>query len=59
MVQAHGEELFKSGTFFCSETVVQIINELLEKPYDETIVRATSGFPIGMSKAGCLCGAVS
>lgn len=59
MVQARGEELFRSGTFFCSEAVVQTINEILEKPYSEDIVRAASGFPIGMGKAGCLCGAVS
>jgi len=59
MVQANAEELFRSGTFFCSEAVVQTINELLGKPYDESIVKMASGFPIGMGKAGCLCGAVS
>ena len=58
-VQANAEELFRSGTFFCSEAVVQTINELLGKPYDENIVKLASGFPIGMGKAGCLCGAVS
>jgi C_GCAxxG_C_C family probable redox protein len=59
MVQANAEELFRSGTFFCSESVVQTINELLKKPYDESIVKMASGFPVGMGKAGCLCGAVS
>jgi C_GCAxxG_C_C family probable redox protein len=59
IVQANAEELFRSGTFFCSESVVQTINELLGKPYDENIVKLASGFPIGMGKAGCLCGAVS
>lgn len=58
-VQSNAEELFRSGTFFCSESVVQTINELLGKPYDSSIVKLASGFPIGMGKAGCLCGAVS
>lgn len=58
-VQADAEELFRSGTFFCSEAVVHAINELLGKPYDENVVKLASGFPIGMGKAGCLCGAVS
>lgn len=58
-VQANAEELFRSGTFFCSESVVQTINELLGKPYDENVVKMASGFPVGMGKSGCLCGAVS
>ena len=58
-VQADAEQLFRSGTYFCSEAVLQTINELLGKPYDEKIVKLASGFPIGMGKSGCLCGAVS
>lgn len=58
-VQAEAEELFRSGTFFCSESVVYTINELLGRPYDDSVVKMASGFPIGMGKAGCLCGAVS
>jgi C_GCAxxG_C_C family probable redox protein len=58
-VQTNAEELFRSGTYFCSEAVVQTINEFLGKPYDENVVKLASGFPIGMGKSGCLCGAVS
>lgn len=58
-VQADAEELFRSGTYYCSESVVQTINELLGKPYSEDVVKLASGFPIGMGKSGCLCGAVS
>ncbi|MCB2290189.1 C-GCAxxG-C-C family protein [Clostridium sp. CS001] len=58
-IQANAEELFRSGTFFCSEAVVQVINEFLGKPYEENVVKLASGFPIGMGKSGCLCGAVS
>lgn len=59
IVQANAEELYRNGTYFCSEAVVQTINELLGKPYDPNVVKLASGFPIGMGKAGCLCGAVS
>jgi len=58
-VQAVAENYFRSGTFFCSEAVVQTINEVLGKPYDDSIVKMASGFPIGLGKSGCLCGAVS
>lgn len=58
-VQADSEELYRNGTFFCSEAIVQTINDLLGKPYDDNVVKLASGFPIGMGKAGCLCGAVS
>lgn len=58
-VQNEAEELFRSGTFFCSEAVVQTINNFLGKPFDDNVVKLASGFPIGMGKSGCLCGAVS
>jgi len=58
-IQSESEELFRSGTYFCSESVVQTINDLLGRPYDPSVVKLASGFPIGMGKAGCLCGAVS
>ncbi|MCG4586191.1 C-GCAxxG-C-C family protein, partial [Anaerosalibacter bizertensis] len=50
---------FERGEFFCSEAVVHTINRLLDKPYNDDIVKMASGFPIGMGKSGCLCGAVS
>lgn len=58
-VKKEAEGYFARGEFFCSEAVVQTINRLLGKPYDDNIVKMASGFPIGMGKSGCLCGAVS
>jgi len=58
-VQNEAEGYFERGEFYCSESVAQTINNLLGKPYDENIIKMASGFPIGMGKAGCLCGAVS
>lgn len=58
-VQSDAEELFRSGTYFCSEAVLQTINEVLGMPYEANVVKLASGFMIGMGKAQCLCGAVS
>ena len=58
-VKEEAEGYFERGEFFCSEAVVQTINNLLGNPYDNNIVKIASGFPIGMGKSGCLCGAVS
>lgn len=58
-VKEEAEDYFRKGEFFCSESVVHTINDLLGKPYDDNIVKMASGFPIGMGKKGCLCGAIS
>lgn len=47
-VREEAEGYFARGEFFCSESVVQTINNLLGKPYDEKIVKMASGFPIGI-----------
>ncbi len=58
-IRETAEEYFRSGTFFCSEAVLQTINDALGKPFSDEIVKMASSFPIGMGKAQCLCGAVS
>jgi len=58
-VREIAEGYFDRGEFFCSEAVLHTINQLLGTPMPEEITRMASGFPVGMGKAGCLCGAVS
>lgn len=58
-VQKEAEGYFQRGEFFCSEAVVQVINDTLGKLYPDEVVKLASGFPIGIGKAQCLCGAVS
>lgn len=58
-VQKEAEGYFQRGEFFCSEAVVQVINDTLGRIYPEEVVKLASGFPIGLGKAQCLCGAVS
>ena len=58
-IKQDSEELFSSGTLFCSEAVLTVINNYLGQPYHPDVVKMASGFPVGMGTAGCLCGAVS
>ena len=58
-IRETAETYFRKGEFFCSEAVVQTINDALGQPYPEEVVKLASGFPIGLGKAQCLCGAVS
>lgn len=58
-VRKKAEGYFERGEFFCSEAVVHTINEFLNWPFDPSITKLASAFPVGMGKAGCLCGAVS
>lgn len=58
-VRETAEGYFDRGELFCSEAVVKTINDLLGKPYNDDVVKLASGFPIGLGKSQCLCGAVS
>jgi C_GCAxxG_C_C family probable redox protein len=53
------EEMYRSGKFLCSEAVFLAANEFLGRPVPDEMVRLASGFPVGMGKAGCACGAVT
>lgn len=58
-VREKAEGYFQRGEFFCSEAVIHTINELMGWPFPQEITKLASAFPIGIGKAGCLCGAVS
>jgi C_GCAxxG_C_C family probable redox protein len=58
-VRERAEGYFDRGEFFCSEAVVHTINEYLDWKFPEEVTKLASGFPIGIGKSGCLCGAVS
>lgn len=58
-VRADAEELFRKGMFFCSEAVVASIRENLAPDMPEAVIAAASGFPVGVGRSKCMCGAVS
>ena len=53
------EGYFRRGEFYCSEAVLTTINDALGQKFPPEIVQMASGFPIGIGKSKCLCGAVS
>lgn len=57
-VRKDAEELFRGG-FFCSEAVVSAIRSNFELDIPEEVIAMASGFPVGIGRSKCLCGAVS
>lgn len=58
-VKNDAEELFRSGQFYCSEAVVCSIKNNFKIDMPDEIIAMASGFPVGIGKSKCTCGAVS
>ncbi len=52
------ENLFRGG-FFCSEALMSSIRSNFELDVPEEVIAMASGFPVGIGRSKCLCGAVS
>lgn len=58
-VREDAEESFRKGDFFCSEAIVSSIKNNFNIPMPDEMIAMASGFPIGIGKSKCVCGAVS
>ena len=58
-VKFDAEEVFRIGGFYCSEAIVSSIRKNIDPNMPIELVRTVSGFPIGVGRAKCMCGAVS
>lgn len=58
-IKADAEELFRKGDFFCSEAIVSSIRDNFEIDMPEEMIAMASGFPVGIGRSKCVCGAVS
>lgn len=58
-IRETAENYYRNGDFFCSEAIVKTIKDEFELPISDDIVAAASGFPVGVGRSGCMCGAVS
>lgn len=58
-VKEDAYQLFKSGGFYCSEAIVYAIRENFDPSMPDAVVATASGFPVGIGKSKCVCGAVS
>lgn len=57
-IRKDAQDLFRGG-FFCSEAVVSAIRSNFELDIPEEVIAMASGFPVGIGRSKCLCGAVS
>ena len=58
-IRLTAEEYYRCGDFYCSEAVVKTIKDAFDLPFSDDVIALASGFPVGIGKAGCTCGAVS
>jgi len=58
-IKSDAENLFDQGHYFCSEAIVASIRDNMDPSMPEALIAAASGFPIGVGRAKCMCGAVT
>ena len=58
-VKSDAEEVFRIGGYYCSEAIVSSIRINIDPDMPIELVAAASGFPIGVGRSKCICGAVS
>jgi len=58
-IKNDAEELFRKGDFFCSEAIVSSIKNNFELDMPDEMIAMASGFPVGIGRSKCVCGAVS
>ena len=58
-VRADAEEYFRKGNYYCSEAIVASMRDNVALDMPEQMIAAASGFPVGIGKSKCVCGAVS
>ena len=58
-VREDAEEYFRRGNFYCSEAVVASVRDNIAPDMPESLIAAASGFPIGVGRSKCMCGAIS
>lgn len=53
------EGYYQRGEFFCSEAIVKVLKDEFMPEVSDDVVKMASGFPVGMGRSGCTCGALS
>jgi C_GCAxxG_C_C family probable redox protein len=58
-IKTDAENHFRRGDFYCSESIASSIRENFDLDMPKEMIAMASGFPIGIGKSKCVCGAVS
>jgi C_GCAxxG_C_C family probable redox protein len=58
-IKEDAELYFRNGNYYCSEAIVAAVRDNLDPNMPEALIACASGFPVGVGKSKCMCGAVS
>ena len=58
-IKNDAEEIYRAGELLCSEAVVYSIRKNIAPEMPKAFVAAASGFPIGVGRSQCMCGAIT
>ena len=58
-IKEDAESRFRRGDFYCSEAIVSSIKDNFDLDMPDEMIAMASGFPVGIGKSKCVCGAVS
>lgn len=57
-IRKTAEDYYANGDFYCSESIIKTLKDEFKPEVGDEVIALASGFPVGMGKAGCTCGAV-
>jgi C_GCAxxG_C_C family probable redox protein len=58
-IRKEAEELYRNHDFYCSEAIVSAIRRHVDPSMPVEAISMASGFPLGVGRSFCMCGAVS
>lgn len=58
-IRETAEESFRQGHFYCSEAIINSIRENIAPEMPPEMIAMASGFPVGIGKTKCSCGALT
>ncbi len=58
-VREDAEAYFGQGNYYCSEAIVASVRDNVALEMPDALIAAASGFPVGVGRSKCMCGAVS
>ncbi|SFI33115.1 C_GCAxxG_C_C family probable redox protein [Tindallia magadiensis] len=58
-IRKDAEDMFRAGKYYCSEAIVASIKKNFELDMPDEMIAMASGFPVGIGKSKCTCGAVT
>lgn len=58
-IREEAETMFRNGEYYCSEAIVASIKKNFKLDMPDEMIAMASGFPVGIGKSKCVCGAVT